>query len=87
MNFNSISTLDLVPLRERSKFVAMLNAITSLGGILGPIIGGACVARGQWPWIFWLNLPICVISAVGIGLFLNLQGREAKTADKLRELD
>jgi hypothetical protein len=78
---------DLVPLRDRPKFVAMLNALTALGSVTGPIIGGACAVTGNWPWIFWLNLPICVISAVGLASFLRLQGQQARMVDQLRELD
>ncbi|KAK8058408.1 mfs multidrug protein [Apiospora phragmitis] len=78
---------DLVPLRARPKFVAMLNALTALGSVTGPIIGGACAVTGNWPWIFWLNLPICVISTVGLAFFLRLQGQQARMVDQLRELD
>ena len=49
---------DLVPLRERGKYMA----ITLLGSILGtaggPFIGGIIVERTTWRWIFYLNLPI-----------------------------
>ncbi|KAI0139649.1 major facilitator superfamily domain-containing protein [Xylariaceae sp. FL1272] len=78
---------DLVPLRSQPKFSAMLNALTALGSVTGPIIGGACAASGNWPWIFWLNLPICVLSAVGLGLFLRLQRQQARVVDQLRQLD
>ncbi|PYH65803.1 MFS general substrate transporter, partial [Aspergillus vadensis CBS 113365] len=78
---------DLVPLRARPKFVAMLNALTALGSVTGPIIGGACAVTGNWPWIFWLNLPICIISTVGLVFFLRLQGQQARMVDQLRELD
>lgn len=78
---------DLVPLRARPKFVAMLNALTALGSVTGPILGGACAVTGNWPWIFWLNLPICVVSAVGLAFFLRLQGQQARMVDQLRELD
>ncbi|RYP37693.1 hypothetical protein DL767_002804 [Monosporascus sp. MG133] len=65
----------------------MLNALTALGSVTGPIIGGACAVTGNWPWIFWLDLPICVISAVGLAFFLRLQGQQARMVDQLRELD
>lgn len=49
---------DLVPLRERGKYMA----ITLLGSILGtaggPFIGGVIVEHTTWRWIFYLNLPI-----------------------------
>ena len=78
---------DLVPLRARPRFVAMLNALTALGSLTGPIIGGACAVTGNWPWIFWLNLPICVISTLGLVFFLRLQSRPVRIVEQLRELD
>ncbi|MDF0528829.1 MDR family MFS transporter [Tsukamurella sp. 8F] len=36
-----------------------------LGPILGPVIGGAILAHLHWSWLFWVNVPFCV---VGLGL-------------------
>jgi MFS transporter, DHA2 family, multidrug resistance protein len=32
------------------------------GGIMGPIIGGGVVEFMNWPWIFFLNLPIAFVA-------------------------
>ena len=78
---------DLVPLRSRPKFIAILNALTALASMIGPIVGGACAVTGNWAWIFWLNLPICVVSAVGMAFFLRLKGPQTRMVDQLREVD
>ncbi|SEQ91372.1 drug resistance transporter, EmrB/QacA subfamily [Lentzea xinjiangensis] len=38
-----------------------LGVFASVSGVavpLGPLLGGAVVAGGSWPWIFWVNVPL-----------------------------
>ncbi len=63
---------DLVPLRERGKFMGLIFAIYSISTTIGPIIGGAFSTYVTWRWIFYLNLPLSgltlgmVIMALGV---------------------
>lgn len=47
---------DLVPMRDRSKFLGMIFAVIGLFLGVGPLIGGALTESGQWRWAFYLNL-------------------------------
>lgn len=60
-------TADLVPLRERMKYMAIIMTFFTLGSFIGPIIGGAIVLCVSWRWVFYINLPI-----VGVALVLAL---------------
>jgi MFS family permease len=31
---------------------------------LGPLLGGALVETVSWRWLFWLNLPFCLLGVV-----------------------
>lgn len=42
---------DLVPLRERGNFMAMIFAVFSIGTSLGPFVGGALVQHSSWRWV------------------------------------
>ncbi|KAK8078963.1 Efflux pump FUS6 [Apiospora phragmitis] len=54
----SIIIADLVPLRERGHFLALIRILYTVGATSGPIVGGVIVDTISWRWVFWLNLPI-----------------------------
>lgn len=62
---------DLVPLRQRATWIAGLNLMWAVGSVSGPIIGGSFV-NISWRWFLWLNIPLLVMSFVGLYLFLQL---------------
>lgn len=49
---------DLVPLRERGKYMPIVLIASLLGAALGPFIGGAITSNTTWRWVFYLNVPI-----------------------------
>ncbi|KAF3407072.1 hypothetical protein DPV78_001740 [Talaromyces pinophilus] len=55
---------DLVPLRERGKFMGFIFAIYAISTTVGPIVGGAYASRVTWRWIFYLNLPLAGLALV-----------------------
>lgn len=55
---------DLVPLRERGKFMGFIFAIYAVSTTIGPIVGGAFASRVTWRWIFYLNLPLAGLTLV-----------------------
>ncbi|KAH7305290.1 major facilitator superfamily transporter [Stachybotrys elegans] len=57
---------DLVSLRERSTYVAILTACWGSGTLVAPIIGGALASPGTWRWIFYMNLPVTGAAVIPI---------------------
>lgn len=49
---------DLVPLRERGNYMAIVLLVYTVGTALGPWVGGIIVANTSWRWVFWINLPV-----------------------------
>ena len=41
-----------------------------LGPILGPVIGGLILQKLDWSWLFWVNVPFCVVGVVLAARFL-----------------
>jgi EmrB/QacA subfamily drug resistance transporter len=65
MVVNSVAIItEVFPANERGKALG-LNAITfSLGGVLGPILGGLILTLSDWRWIFFINVPVGIIGAL-----------------------
>ena len=49
---------DLVPLRERGKYMAIVLIAGTFGAAVGPFIGGIITSNTTWRWVFYLNVPI-----------------------------
>lgn len=43
-----------------------------LGPILGPLIGGAILTHLSWRFMFWVNVPFCVIGILLAWRYLNI---------------
>ncbi|KAL8974901.1 MAG: hypothetical protein Q9197_000870 [Variospora fuerteventurae] len=79
---------DLVPLRERGKFIGMLFAIISMTASFGPLVGGALAGAGHWRWVFFLNLPIGAVALAVLFVFLRLSHRDGLTwKERVRQID
>lgn len=78
---------DLVTLRERGKWMAIINLMWAIGSVIGPVIGGAFAEKADWRWIFWLNIPFCVIGAIGVPICLRLRAKEGSMWARLRVYD
>ncbi|KAI1775360.1 major facilitator superfamily domain-containing protein [Hypoxylon cercidicola] len=63
---------DLVSLRDRGKYVGLMNSFAGLAAALGPALGGV-IAQADWRWIFYLNIPICGLALVGIIAFMRMK--------------
>ena len=53
---------DLYPPEERAKYGALFGAVFGLSSVLGPLLGGFVTDTFGWPWIFFLNVPLGLIS-------------------------
>ena len=50
------------PPEKRGAALGMFSAVTGLAVASGPLVGGAIVGGVAWQWIFWINVPIGLIS-------------------------
>jgi EmrB/QacA subfamily drug resistance transporter len=50
------------PPERRGAAIGILEGITGLATIGGPVIGGAVAEGLSWEWIFWVNVPIGLVA-------------------------
>lgn len=66
------------PSAERGKALGVMGMMVSLGIIAGPTIGGIILQSLSWHWLFFVNLPVGLIGAVMVFLFVPNDGRRTK---------
>ncbi|HLI19498.1 MAG TPA: MDR family MFS transporter [Stellaceae bacterium] len=52
---------DLYPPAERAKIQGYISSTFATSALVGPVFGAFIVAHWPWPWVFWVNLPLCVL--------------------------
>ncbi|KAL8747860.1 MAG: hypothetical protein Q9190_000308 [Brigantiaea leucoxantha] len=87
MALTQVIITDMVPLRRRGDFFALISTVWALGSVCGPILGGIIAQRGAWRWIFWLNVPVIGVGILGTIAFLRLHFKERSLMTKLCEID
>ncbi len=55
---------DIFDLSERGKMQGYFGAVWGLAGLVGPFVGALIVRVASWRWIFYINVPFGVASAV-----------------------
>lgn len=71
---------DLVPARQRAKFIAPIGAVFGLASVVGPLAGGWFTDSHNWRWAFWINLPLAAVAAVVAIVALKLPHRPTKVS-------
>ncbi|KAH8669583.1 major facilitator superfamily domain-containing protein [Tricladium varicosporioides] len=79
---------DLVPLRNRPNFMALIYVVFSIGTSVGPFVGGVFVDRVSWRWAFYFGLPFCGVSLFLMLLFLQVEYKKETTfKHKMKRID
>src|SRR5690554_5729883 len=63
---------DVVPARERGKYMGVMGAVFALSSVAGPLLGGWFTEGIGWRWTFWINIPLGILALVATVLFLHL---------------
>ena len=54
---------DLYTVVERAKVQGYLASVWAVSAVVGPTLGGVFAEFASWPWIFFVNVPLCVLAA------------------------
>ena len=59
---------DLYSLRERAKVQGYIASVWAVSSVVGPTLGGVFSQYLSWRWIFFVNIPLCLVAAAAIAL-------------------
>lgn len=57
--------------QERARLQGILGSAAGLAVIVGPTVGSLIVENFSWRWIFYINLPLGLLSALFVAVFLS----------------
>lgn len=71
---------DIYNKEERAKIQGYLSSVWGISAIFGPLLGGFFVKYLNWRYIFWMNIPLGILSIIGIVIFLreNVKKKDEK---------
>lgn len=65
---------DLYDLEARAQIQGYLSGVWGIASVVGPLVGGTLVESVGWRWVFYLNVPVGVVTAGLIGRYLRESG-------------
>jgi EmrB/QacA subfamily drug resistance transporter len=63
---------DVVPPRQRGRYMGYFGAVIASSSVLGPLLGGLFTQHLSWRWVFYINVPIGIIALLVISSVLHI---------------
>ena len=73
----------IFPRDKRGAAMGMWGAVAGFASLMGPLLGGVIVAYVGWQWIFFINVPIGVVSLVLVARWVPVLPRASRSIDAL----
>ncbi|CCH77243.1 Drug resistance transporter EmrB/QacA subfamily protein [Nostocoides japonicum T1-X7] len=70
---------DVVPARQRGRYMGIMGGVFALASVAGPLLGGFFTEGIGWRWAFWMNLPLGALAIAAALFFLH-----PHTGDRVR---
>jgi len=63
---------DIVPPRERGRYMGLIGSVFAVASVAGPLLGGFLVDNLSWRWVFYVNLPVGALAVLIVVTRLHL---------------
>lgn len=77
------SIADVVPARDRGKYMGVMGAVFAVSSVAGPLLGGWITEGPGWRWAFSFNVPLGILAIIAVAVFLKLPRRPREERERI----
>ena len=66
---------DIVPARQRGKYMGLIGSVFGFSSVLGPLLGGFFTDGPGWRWALWFNVPLALVAIIIAATSMRLPAR------------
>ncbi len=63
---------DIIPPRQRGRYMGYFGAVWGVASVAGPLLGGFLTDYFNWRWIFFVNIPLGIFALITVAARLHL---------------
>lgn len=72
MVLSQATVADVIPARQRGKYLGIMSSVFAVSSVAGPLLGGWFTEGPGWRWVFYINLPLGALAIIAVAVFLRL---------------
>ncbi|MEW6183348.1 MAG: MDR family MFS transporter [Bacillota bacterium] len=69
---------DIFTMEQRARMQGLFSSVWGISAIIGPALGGLIVDYLDWRWVFYVNIPLGVVSIILLLVFLQEEKHHVK---------
>lgn len=62
----TVNILHIFPTKKQAFALSLIATLVGVGQAIGPVVGGVILHWLSWQWIFWLNVPLGILSLISV---------------------